>query len=112
MPDTERLLGAIDAEEGSSYTSDNTSELSTQCSVNIDRYLGNNKIPVPDGRSAAQDSSVYDTIAQMKPSLARIFANGDDVVRLPPIGPEDEEGSKQESEYLNHVLLRKNNWFQ
>jgi hypothetical protein len=46
------------------------------------------------------------------PSLCRIFANGDDVVELPPVGPEDEAGAKQESQYLNHVILQKNSWFE
>jgi len=106
-----RLLGAINANEENSYSSDTDSELSTQCADNIDRYLGRNKNPAPDGRSQVRDRSVYETAQEMMPSLSRIFANGDDVVELPPIGEEDMEGAEQEAQYLNHILLQQNNWF-
>lgn len=108
----EKLLLSIDAAESNSYGSDDDGELAEECGRNIARYLGKNIIPAPDGRSSAQDTSVYDTVAQMKPSITRIFAGGDEVIRLPPVGPEDEEGAKQEGEYLNYIALQKNNWFQ
>jgi hypothetical protein len=109
MPDTEKLLNAIDAAEADSYGSDG---LSSERAAAVDRYLGKNVLPAPDGRSQVTDRSVYETIQWIKPSLCRIFANGDDVVELPPIGPEDEAGAKQEAQYLNHVVLQKNNWFE
>lgn len=112
MPDLDRLLNAIDRAEEHSYSSDQVGDLSSERARNIDNYLGRNTFPAPDGRSQVIDRSVYETIQWIKPSLARIFASGDDVVKLPPVGPEDEAGAKQESEYLNHVVLQKNNWFQ
>jgi hypothetical protein len=108
----ERLIGAIDAAEADSYGSDNDGDLSNDRAQAVDRYLGKNTLPAPDGRSQVVDRSVYETIQWMMPSLCRIFANGDDVVELPPIGPEDEGGAKQESQYLNYVVLQKNNWFE
>jgi hypothetical protein len=112
MPDTEKLLNAIDAAEADSYGSDSDGDLSSERAAAVDRYLGKNVLPAPDGRSQVLDRSVYETIQWIKPSLCRIFANGDDVVELPPIGPEDEAGAKQEAQYLNHVVLQKNNWFE
>jgi hypothetical protein len=75
-------------------------------------YLGKNLEPAPEGRSQVIDRSVFETVQWILPSLCRIFANGDDVVELPPVGPEDEAGAKQESQYLNHVILQKNSWFE
>src|SRR5688572_1816398 len=98
MPDADRLLNAIDAEEEQAYGSDNEGDLANDRARNIDRYLGKNVLPAPDGRSQVRDRSVYETIQWMQPSLSRIF-NGDAVVELPPIGPEDMEGAKQETEY-------------
>lgn len=112
MADQERLLAAIDAAEADSYGSDSDGELSNERALAVDHYLGKNVEPAPDGRSQVVDRSVYETIQWIKPSLARIFANGDDVVELPPVGPEDEAGAKQEAQYLNHIALQKNNWFQ
>jgi hypothetical protein len=112
MPDVDKLLGAIDDFEASSYCSDNDETLSQERSNNIDHYLGKNTNPAPDGRSQVVDRAVYEVVNEIKPSLARIFANGDNVVELPPVGPEDEESSKQESDYINYILLQKNNWFE
>jgi hypothetical protein len=112
MPDVDKLLGAIDDFEASSYCSDNDETLSRERSFAIDLYLGKNTNPAPDGRSQVVDRAVYEVVNEIKPSLARIFANGDNVVELKPVGPEDEETSKQESDYINYVLLEKNNWFE
>lgn len=112
MPDIDRLLNAIDAAEADSYGSDSDGELSSERAAAVDRYLGKNVLPAPDGRSQVVDRSVYETVQWMLPSLCRIFANGDDVVELPPVGPEDEAGAKQEAQYLNHIVLQKNNWFE
>lgn len=110
--DEVRMCGAIDAAEDDSYGGDTDGQLSAERARSVDLYLGRNLEPAPDGRSQVRDRSVYETVQGMMPSLSRIFANGDDVVELPPIGPEDEETSKQEAEFLNHVLLQKNNWFE
>jgi hypothetical protein len=106
------LLAAINAAEGFSYSSDENGDLGNERASNIERYLGKNTIQAPEGRSQVVDRSVYEEVQRMMPSLTRIFANGDDVVELPPVGPEDEEPSKQEAQYLNHVILQKNNWFE
>jgi hypothetical protein len=110
--DNDLLIAAIDAAEQSSYSSDGDTQLSSDRAYAIDLYNGKNLEPAPDGRSQVIDRSVFETVQWILPSLCRIFANGDDVVELPPVGPEDEEGAKQESQYLNHVILQKNNWFE
>lgn len=112
MEDFTSLIGAIDAAEANAYGSDEDGDLSTERAGNIDAYLGKNTEPAPDGRSQVVDRSVYETVQWIKPSLARIFANGDDVVEIPPVGPEDEAGAKQEAEFLNYVVLQRNNWFE
>jgi hypothetical protein len=112
VPDVVRLLNAIDAAEEDSYGSDSDGDLAAERSTAIDLYLGRNIAPAPDGRSQVQDRSVYEVVSWMMPSLSRIFASGDDVVELPPVGQEDEETAKQEAQFLNHILLQKNNWFE
>jgi hypothetical protein len=106
--DNDLLLAAIDAAEQSSYSSEGDTQLSTDRAYAIDMYLGKNLEPAPEGRSQVIDRSVFETIQWILPSLVDIFANGDDVVNIPPVGPEDEGGAKQEGQYLNHVILQKN----
>lgn len=108
--DLEALYNAIENESSTAYGEDDS--LSEERAANIDRYLGKNLIPAPDGRSQVVDRSVYETIQWIQPSLARIFANGDDVVDVIPVGPEDEQGAKQEGQYLNYVIMQRNNWAQ
>jgi len=112
VQDNDRLISAIDAAEQDSYGADSDSQLASDRAYSIGLYLGKNYDPVPEGRSAVIDRSVFETIEWIKPSLCRIFAGGDDVVELPPIGPDDEQAAKQEGEYLNWVVTQKNPWFE
>jgi hypothetical protein len=109
---TSDLIVAIDNAESYSYGSNDEGELSQERANSLDLYLGRNIDPAPEGRSQVVDRSVYETVQWIQPSLSRIFANGSDVVELPPIGPDDEEPSKQEAQFLNHILLQQNNWFE
>lgn len=110
----DRLNAVIDAAESDAYGSDTDSQLSDDRAYALNLYLGKNVDPVMEGRSSVLDRAVFETIEWIKPSLMRIFAGGagDNVVELPPLGPDDEEGAKQETEYLNFVITQKNNWFE
>lgn len=108
----ERLVAAIDAYAETSYGSTNTSELSKSRSLALERYLGRNIDPAPEGRSQVRDRSVFETVEWMKPSLLRIYCGSDEVVRFEPTGPEDEERASQESFYVNHMVTQKNDWHQ
>jgi hypothetical protein len=108
----EALCRAIDQAEEFSYSSDDNSTLATDRARAIDYFLGTNLDPAPEGRSQVMDRSVFETIMWQVPSYVRIFANGDDVVAVNPVGPEDEAAAKQEGQYLNHVAIKKTPWFQ
>lgn len=111
MPDTDKLLNFIDAYEAKAYGSDNDDgELSVQRALCLDAYAGKNIEPAPEGRSQVIDMAVFETVQWIMPSLIKIFAGGDNVVEFDPTGPEDEEVAEQESEYLNYLVMQKNNW--
>ena len=61
-----------------------------------------------EGRSQFVDSTVQDTIEWIKPSLMRIFASGDDMVKFSPVGPEDVAMAKQATDYVNYVFAKDN----
>jgi len=108
----ERLIAAIDAAEADAYGSEQDSILSAERARAIDLYNGRDIDPAPIGRTSVIDRSVFETVQWIMPSLCRIFAGGDDVVEFQPIGPEDEQAAKQESEYLNYLITQRNKWFE
>ena len=61
-----------------------------------------------EGRSQFVDSTVQDTIEWIKPSLMRIFASGDEMVKFSPHGPEDVEAAAQATDYVNYVFTKDN----
>ena len=61
-----------------------------------------------DGRSQYVDSTVQDTIEWIKPSLMRVFASGDEMVKFTPHGPEDVSAAAQATDYVNYVFTKDN----
>ena len=61
-----------------------------------------------EGRSQFVDSTVQDTIEWIKPSLMRVFATGDEMVKFTPHGPEDVQMAEQASDYVNYVFTKDN----
>lgn len=111
MPDKDSLLKAINKAEQNAYGSDNNGELAAIRARSIEDYLGEPYGDEVEGQSQVVSRDTFDTIESIKPSLARIFTGGDRVCRFDPVGPEDEEQSEQESDYINHVIQDKNDWF-
>tara|TARA_R110000824_G_scaffold104711_2_gene248378 strand:- start:408 stop:2390 length:1983 start_codon:yes stop_codon:yes gene_type:complete len=82
--------------------------ISTQREMAMKYYYGlpfGNEV---DGRSQYVDSTVQDTIEWIKPSLMRVFASGDEMVKFNPHGPEDVEMAKQATDYVNYVFTKDN----
>ena len=61
-----------------------------------------------EGRSQYVDSTVQDTIEWIKPSLMRVFAQGDEMVKFTPHGPEDVAAAEQATDYVNYVFTKDN----
>src|SRR5574343_112942 len=108
----ENLKAAIDAYYETAYGSETDEELSESRAGSTDRYLGTNINPAPVGRSQVRDRTTFEVVEWTKPSLLRIFTSGNQVAKFDPAGPGDEEQAEQESDYVNYVIMQKNNWFQ
>ena len=61
-----------------------------------------------EGRSQYVDTTVQDTIEWIKPSLMRVFASGDEMVKFSPHGPEDVKMAEQATDYVNYVFTKDN----
>ena len=78
----------------------------------LDYYLGEplgNEVP---GRSQVIARQVWDTVEWLKPQLADIFTSGEEVVAFSPRSPEDVKAAEQETDYINHIITQRNNWFE
>lgn len=110
MTDSE-LLGVIRTFTANSYGTD-SGTLSEERAEALKRYNAEPYGDEVDGRSGVCTTDLRDTIEWMMPQLLRVFLGGDEVVRFDPKGPEDEQQAQQETDYINHVILEKNNAFE
>ena len=83
-------------------------EISKQREKAMEYYYGQPFGNEVEGRSQFVDSTVQDTIEWIKPSLMRVFASGDEMVKFNPHGPEDVPMAKQATDYVNYVFTKDN----
>lgn len=107
--DDDKLIGVIEDHEGNAETYGELSEDRTQA---LDYYLGEPMGNEVEGRSQVISRQVWDVVEWIKPQLADIFTSGEEVVEFKARGPEDMKGAEQETDYINHVITEKNNWFE
>lgn len=69
--------------------------------------LGNEE----DGRSSVVSRDVAETVDDSLPSFMRIFAGSEEICVFTPFSKEDEEASKQATDYVNHIFLQENDGF-
>lgn len=106
------LKALLASQKANALSTTNAAELSAERERAMEYYLGNMPdLPAQDGRSTAVSSDVADTIEGLMPSLMDIFAGSDEVVRFEPVGPEDEDAARQETDYTNHVFMQQNPGF-
>lgn len=108
MADTSSLIAAIEQYESQSELYGSMADDRTQA---LKYYRGEpmgNEVP---GRSQVISRDVFDTVEWIKPDLAEIFCGGEEVVSFRPRGPEDIKGAEQETDYINHVVTQRNDWF-
>lgn len=64
-----------------------------------------------DGLSTVVSRDTMEAVESVMPALVRPFVAGEEVVNFEPVGPEDEEGARQATDYVNHVFTTHNNAF-
>jgi hypothetical protein len=107
----EQILSKIDNEENIAYGI-NDSQLSSERAEAINYYLGEPFGNEIEGRSQVVSYDVQDTIESALPQLLKVFVSGDEVVKFEPKNPEDVAAADQETDYVNHVVMEKNNGFE
>ena len=102
----DELLGRIRNEITDALGYDD--EISKQREMAMEYYYGQPFGNEVEGRSQYVDTTVQDTIEWIKPSLMRVFASGDEMVKFTPHGPEDVQMAEQATDYVNYVFTKDN----
>lgn len=108
--DSGRLQGIIQAEIDDSIGMLD-SETTAQRAEALNAYLRNPYGNEQEGRSQIVTGEVAEVIDGALPQLIRVFTASDDLVRFEPVGPQDEEGAKQATDYANWVFYKDNAGF-
>ena len=106
MNETELLAAVrrdIDASSGSYYE-----RINYERAKALRYYMGLPYGNEMDGRSKIITTEVQDTIEAMLPQILKPFISSESVVYFDPVGPEDEQAAKQETQYVNHVFYKEN----
>ena len=109
--DDRELLAHIEQEEAVAYGM-NDAELSNQRAQAMRYYLGEPFGNEVEGRSQVVSYDVQDTVEASLPQLIKIFTAGDQVVKFDPRNPQDEAGAAQETDYINYLVMERNNGFE
>lgn len=111
------LLNIVNTEFEQSLGSDG-GEIATDRARAYDYYLSKPLGNEIEGQSKVVSSDVAEVVDSIMPSLLRLFTTADNLVSFDAVGPEDEDQSAQESDYVNYVFFKQNpafilmyNWF-
>lgn len=107
---TDNEVRAIVEARARSALGSTEAELTADRENALDAYYGRPMGNEIDGRAQVVTKDLMDVIEWRMPSLMRIFASSQSV-QFDPEGPEDTELAKQESQYVSHVLWKKNPGF-
>jgi hypothetical protein len=106
----EQILAAIDAAEMAAF-GPKSSEIAADRADALDRYLGKPYGDEQAGRSQVVSRDISDVVEGVTANVLKPFVGGDRVVMFNPRGPEDEKGAEQETDYINFVVMERNNGF-
>ena len=90
------------------YLQTETTEQRTRSLEYYLRYPYGNEV---EGRSQIVTGEVAEVIDGAIPQLIRIFTASDDIIRYEPVGPGDEQGANQATDYSNWVFYKDNPGF-
>lgn len=110
--DDDELLSLCLEEQRQSIGFENDGDLSGAREKSLEYYKGEMPdVPSLPNRSRAVSTDVADAIETVLPDLVEIFIGGEDVATFQARNPQDEDAAKQETDYVNHVVVQENNGF-
>lgn len=108
---SEDIKGMLSHEIRSAITYDRE-DLSESRAKALKYFLGEMEdTPAPPNRSKVVSKDVSDVIGWMLPGIIRTFTASGSIVECEPVGPDDEEGARQASDYLHYLFMSKNDGY-
>lgn len=106
----EQLISIIEAHRRDSLGVEDGS-LSSDRARALDHYNGRPYGNEVDGRSKVVSRDLAEAVDWAMPAIMKVFTSSGAVGEFDPVGPEDEELAKQESDYTNQVIMKDNQGF-
>lgn len=85
-----------------------SSELSNERAAALDHYHGRPYGNEEEGRSQIVSKDLAEAVDWAMPAIMRVFTQSGALGEFEPVGPEDEDAAKQETDYLNRVIMQDN----
>ena len=86
-------------------------DLSADRANAMDHYHGRPYGNEQEGRSAIVSRDLAEAIDWAMPAIMRVFTQSGSLGEFDPVGPDDEDAAKQESDYVNQVIMKDNPGF-
>lgn len=77
----------------------------------FDRYLGEPYGDEIDGRSKFISTDASDAVEGFLPDILDPFTSSENIIEFDPVGSEDEDAAKQETDVVSHIFWQKNEGF-
>lgn len=110
-PMTEDELALFLKQKIGSAMNDEDGEISDLREEAYNYYVGKPYGNERPGRSKVTTREVYETVEWILPSVLRVFMSGDRFVEFEPEGEMDEEQAAEDTDVVNHILLRQGDGF-
>ena len=108
----EDFLALVANERRRSVGFDHDDELASARERALNYYKGEMPdVPSMQGRSKAVSTDVAEAVETLLPDLVEIFSGSEEVASFQPVGAEDEDAARQETDYVNHVVFNENAGF-
>jgi flagellar biosynthesis GTPase FlhF len=86
-------------------------DLSSDRAKAMDHYYGRPYGNEVEGRSQVVSRDLAEGVDGAMPAIMKVFVQSGVVAEFDPVGPEDEEQARQESDYVNQVIMKDNAGF-
>lgn len=108
----EDFLAIVSAERRQAVGMEEDNEILSEREMALEYFKGvmDDIVTLP-GRSQVVSSEVSDAILTALPDLCEIFMSGEEIGSFRPVGEEDVEPAKQETQVVNHVIMNENDGY-
>jgi hypothetical protein len=110
MLKNETLINIIKTRRKSALGPD-AKEISRDRAAALDRYHGRPDGHEQEGHSQVVTRDLAETVGWVLPTIIRTFLQSGSLAEFVPVGEEDEDAAEQETDYVNHVVMKDNDGF-